>query len=225
VTPSTARAQEIAAFYVRYASRLQRIVSAKVNAPAQTIEDACQNAWAMLLRREDVTLDERGAAWLATVAIREGWRLTRCGEVPATAMRPGMPESPGLAADEPAADEQALARIEHAERVADLRTPKESERRALCLTALGYSYNEISRLSRGVRVNVAVLLGADVGDMSLMERRCCAPEAYQPRPAASHTHSPEPPPPPSKSPTGSFAGPASPRSPACSSSSTAVPSS
>lgn len=83
MTPTTARAQEIAAFYARYASRLQRIVSAKVNAPAQTIEDACQSAWATLLRREDVTLDERGAAWLATVAIREGWRLTRRGEVPA----------------------------------------------------------------------------------------------------------------------------------------------
>ena len=147
MTPTTARAQEIAAFYARYASRLQRIVSAKVNAPAQTIEDACQSAWVTLLRREDVTLDERGAAWLATVAIHEGWRLTRRGEVPAAAMRPGMPESPGLAADEPTADEQALARIEHAKRVADLRTLKESERRALYLKALGYSYNEICDLT------------------------------------------------------------------------------
>ena len=147
MTPTTARAQEIAAFYARHADRLQRIVAAHVNAPAQTIEDACQNAWATLLRREDVTLDERGAAWLATVAIREGWRLTRRGEVPTAAMRPGMPDSLGLAADEPAADEQALARIEHAERVADLRTLKESERRALYLKALGYSYNEICDLT------------------------------------------------------------------------------
>jgi DNA-directed RNA polymerase specialized sigma24 family protein len=145
VTSTTARAQEIAAFYARYASRLQRIVSTKVNAPVQTIEDACQTAWATLLRREDVTLDERGAAWLATVAVHEGWRLTRRGEVPAGAMRSGMPEAGDLL--EPAADEQALARIEHAERVADLRTLKESERRALYLKALGYSYNEICDLT------------------------------------------------------------------------------
>jgi DNA-directed RNA polymerase specialized sigma24 family protein len=147
VTPTTARAQAIAAFYARYASRLQRTVSTKVNAPAQTIEDACQNAWATLLRRDDVTLDERGAAWLTTVAIHEGWRLTRRSEVPAAAMRPGTPESPGLPADEPAADQQALARIEHAERVADLRTLKKSQRRALYLKALGYSYNEIVDLT------------------------------------------------------------------------------
>lgn len=44
MTSTTARAQEIAAFYERYASRLQRIVASKVNAPPQTIEDACQNA-------------------------------------------------------------------------------------------------------------------------------------------------------------------------------------
>jgi DNA-directed RNA polymerase specialized sigma24 family protein len=74
----------------------------------------------------------------------------RRGEVPAGAIRPGMPggrELPELAADEPAADEQALARIEHAERVADLRTLKPRERRALYLKALGYSYNEICDLT------------------------------------------------------------------------------
>ena len=43
MTSTTAQAQEIAAFYARYASRLQCIVSSRVNAPAQTIEDACQN--------------------------------------------------------------------------------------------------------------------------------------------------------------------------------------
>lgn len=135
MTSTTARAQEIAAFYARFASRLQRIVSTKVNAPAQTIEDACQSALATLLRREDVTLDERGAAWLATVAVHEGWRPTRRGEVPAGAMRSGMPKAGEP--PEPAADERALARIEHAERVADLRTLKESERSALYLKALG----------------------------------------------------------------------------------------
>jgi hypothetical protein len=72
VTSTTARAQEIADFYARFASRLQRFVSAKANAPEQTIEDACQSAWAALLRREDVTLDERGTAWLATSRSAKG---------------------------------------------------------------------------------------------------------------------------------------------------------
>ena len=40
-------------------------------------------------------------------------------------------ELPELAADEPPADEQALARIEHAERVADLRTLKPREHHTL----------------------------------------------------------------------------------------------
>jgi DNA-directed RNA polymerase specialized sigma24 family protein len=62
-------------------------------------------------------------------------------------MRPGIPvagELPEPAAAEPAADEQALARIEHAELVADLRTLKPRERRDLYLQALGYRYSEIA---------------------------------------------------------------------------------
>ena len=126
MTSTTARAEQIAAFYARHADRLHRIVARNVNASEQTIEDACQNAWAILLRCDDITLDDRAAAWLATVAIREGWRLTR-GErdVPMGAMLPGVPEPgelPEPEAPESTADAQAIARIEHAERVADLRT-------------------------------------------------------------------------------------------------------
>jgi DNA-directed RNA polymerase specialized sigma24 family protein len=168
VTSSTARAQEIAALYARYASRLQRIVSTKVNAPAQTIEDACQNAWATLLRREDVTLDERGAAWLATAAIHEGWRLTRRGEIPAGAMRSVMREAGDL--PEPAADEQALARIEHAERVAELRTLKTRERRDLYLQALGYGYSEIAKATGSSYTAVNRRLSEGRGRLRALER-------------------------------------------------------
>ena len=151
MTSTTARAEQIAAFYARHADRLHRIVARNVNASEQTIEDACQNAWAILLRRDDITLDDRAAAWLATVAIREGWRLTR-GErdVAMGAMLPGVPEPgelPEPEAPEVTADAQAIARIEHAERVADLRTLKARERRDLYLQALGYSYDEIAALT------------------------------------------------------------------------------
>jgi DNA-directed RNA polymerase specialized sigma24 family protein len=114
VTATSDRAEQLAAFYARHAERLQRTVRAKVrSACAQTIEDACQTAWATLVRRDDITLDERGARWLATVAIHEGWRLTTgSGAVPMGAMRAGaaeegeLPEPPATA---PPADAQALA--------------------------------------------------------------------------------------------------------------------
>ncbi len=61
-TSTSVRAEQIAAFYAHHAVRLQRIVARQVNAPEQTIEDACQNAWTILVRRSDITLDERGAA-------------------------------------------------------------------------------------------------------------------------------------------------------------------
>jgi RNA polymerase sigma factor (sigma-70 family) len=150
VTSTSARAAQIAAFYARHASRLRRIVAAKVNAPAVTIEDACQTAWAALVRRDDVSLDHRGVNWLATVAIHEGWRLVSgTRDVPMGPIRAGLPtegELPEPEAAEPGTDEQAIARIEHAERVAAFREAKlkPREREALVLQALGYSYKEIA---------------------------------------------------------------------------------
>lgn len=146
------RAEQIAAFYAQHADRVRRKVAARVKGTAeQIIEDGCQHAWAMLLRRDDITLDERGAAWLATVAIREGWRLASTArEVPMGAFRDhsyedlemGEPPSP-----DPGCDEQAIERTEHDRRVADLATLKARERRDLYLLALGYSYSEIAELT------------------------------------------------------------------------------
>ena len=151
MNPTTARAEQIAAFYACHADRLQRIVRAKVHAHAATIEDACQNAWAILVRRDDITLDERGVSWLAAVAIHEGWRLeSSTRDVPMGAIRSGVPVEGELAepeAAEPGPAEQALARDEHAQRVADLRNLKARERRELYLQALGYGYDEIAALT------------------------------------------------------------------------------
>ncbi len=148
-TSTSVRAEQIAAFYAYHAVRLQRIVAGQVNAPEQTIEDACQNAWTILLRRSDITLDDRGAAWLTTVAIREGWRLASTArEVPMGSIRAELPERgelPEPASAEPPLSEQALARAEHAGRVGDLRTLKARERRDLYLHALGYRYHEIAK--------------------------------------------------------------------------------
>jgi hypothetical protein len=64
VTITSARADQIAAFYARHADRLRRIVAANAHAPEQTIEDACQSAWAILLRRHDLYATWGSAAWL-----------------------------------------------------------------------------------------------------------------------------------------------------------------
>src|SRR5436309_15719686 len=60
--------------YRRHHRDLQRAVAHVVHAPRELIEDACQTAWAILLR----TQPERYAifAWLRLVAIHEAYRLS-----------------------------------------------------------------------------------------------------------------------------------------------------
>jgi RNA polymerase sigma factor (sigma-70 family) len=151
VTTTNARAEQIAAFYARHADRLRRVVAVNVHAPEQTIEDACQNAWAILLRHPKVTLEHGGFAWLATVASRDAWRLaSRARELPVGAYLPGetepgiLPEPPGDTTD-PA--DRAVAREQHAQRVNDFARLKPREREALYLKALGHSYQEIAALT------------------------------------------------------------------------------
>ena len=151
MTTTNARAEQIAAFYARHADRLRRVVAVNVHAPEQTIEDACQNAWAILLRHPEVTLEHGGFAWLATVASRDAWRLaSRARELPVGAYLPGDPE-PGTVPEPPAdtADpaDRAVAREQHAQRVNDFARLKPREREALYLKALGHSYQEIAALT------------------------------------------------------------------------------
>jgi RNA polymerase sigma factor (sigma-70 family) len=151
VTTTSARAEQIAAFYASDAHRLRRIVAANAHAPEQTIEDACQHAWAALLRHPEVTLDRGGLGWLVTVATREAWRLaSRSRELPVGAYLPGDPE-PGIVPEPPADTtdpaHQAIAREQHAQRVQDLARLKPREREALYLQALGHSYQEVATLT------------------------------------------------------------------------------
>ena len=64
-----------AELYRRHHSALVRAVARVVNAPRELIEDACQNAWTILLRRQP----ERSSifAWLRVVAIHEAFQLCR----------------------------------------------------------------------------------------------------------------------------------------------------
>jgi DNA-directed RNA polymerase specialized sigma24 family protein len=61
---------------VRVVARsLVRVVARSVNASRELIEDACQTAWSILLRRQPDR--ECVFAWLRTVAIHEAYRLSR----------------------------------------------------------------------------------------------------------------------------------------------------
>jgi DNA-directed RNA polymerase specialized sigma24 family protein len=62
--------------YLLHHDRLVRAVARVVNAPAALVEDACQAAWLILLRRQP----DRGPTlfgWLRTVAVHEAYRLSR----------------------------------------------------------------------------------------------------------------------------------------------------
>jgi len=62
-----------AELFGRHHRDLQRAVARAVNAPPELIEDACQNAWAILLRRQPERASVFG--WLYVVASREAFRL------------------------------------------------------------------------------------------------------------------------------------------------------
>jgi len=59
--------------YRRHHRDLQRAVAHAVNAPRELIEDACQNAWTIMLRAQPQRRSIFG--WLYVVATREAFRL------------------------------------------------------------------------------------------------------------------------------------------------------
>src|SRR5512133_825222 len=71
------RTQLISDFYAAQAKRLRAKVANKTGAPAEVVADACQVAWAILLRRPDISLDGRGLSWLTAVAVHEVYRQWR----------------------------------------------------------------------------------------------------------------------------------------------------
>ena len=147
------RTQQISDFYAAHAHRLRAFVGRKTGAPTEAVADACQNAWTILLRRPDISLDARGLAWLSVVAVHEvhhQWR-DRAHNLPMGALSLGTGDpgelSEPVATGDGGVEELAAAHLEHAERVADLAVLKPAERTALYLQALGYRYREIAALT------------------------------------------------------------------------------
>ena len=144
---------EIAHLYRQHHRDLLRAVAAAVRAPRELIEDACQNAWTIMLRSQP----RRATwfAWLRVVAIHEAWQ--QCArsrnERPAGAfISPEASETGAYEYPDPPADtrdipDQVADRIQHVQRLSDLTAIKPHDRRALYLMGLGYRYAEIMELT------------------------------------------------------------------------------
>ena len=130
--------------YRRHHRDLTRAVARVVDATPELIEDACQNAWAILLRHQP----ERGAifAWLRVVAVHEAYRLSaierRDAHLEAIATAVNWEE---VISDRAAID-NALEAREALRVVAEL-PPR--QRDDLTLFVAGYSYREIAELTAG----------------------------------------------------------------------------
>jgi RNA polymerase sigma factor (sigma-70 family) len=130
--------------YRRHHHDLRRAVTHAVNAPPELIEDACQNAWTILLRHQP----ERGAifAWLRVVAVHEAYRLSaierRDAHLEAITTAVNWEE---VISDRAAID-NALEAREALRVVAEL-PPR--QRDDLTLFVAGYSYREIAELTGG----------------------------------------------------------------------------
>jgi DNA-directed RNA polymerase specialized sigma24 family protein len=150
MTATPERTSEVEAFYRAHRGTLERKVSSRVSGASRAlIEDACQQAWTILLLRPDIILDYRGLAWTALVATREAWRTTNPGEVPAGAY--GLPDDHGIVPElgpdpSPDVEESIIDRERHRARVRLLAELKPVERQALALKALG-SYTEIGEIT------------------------------------------------------------------------------
>jgi RNA polymerase sigma factor (sigma-70 family) len=156
--PTTAPNGDAADLYRRHHRDLERAVARAVNAPRELIEDACQTAWAILLRSQP----ERYAifAWLRVVAVHEAYRLS------AAERREARLEH--LAGDdgdwhENIADERCLdVALEAREALRALASLPDRQRDDLALLIGGYSYREIAELTGGrtyTNVNKALTKG------------------------------------------------------------------
>jgi DNA-directed RNA polymerase specialized sigma24 family protein len=134
-----------AELYRRHRHDLHRAVAHAVNAPRELIEDACQTAWAILLR----TQPDRHAifAWLRVVAIHEAYRLSAIERRETRlASRPADYRDVEDRVADPHTVDDALEALEALRALAAL-PPR--QRTDLTLKLAGYSYEEIRDITGG----------------------------------------------------------------------------
>jgi RNA polymerase sigma factor (sigma-70 family) len=135
--------------YRRHHRDLQHAVAHAVTAPRELIEDACQNAWAIMLRAQP---DRRSIfGWLYVVATREAFRLCQRDRrhLHLEAMPPGTWDA--VTADPTSIDDTLEAR----EALEILASLPDRQRTDLTLLVAGFSYLEIAeRTGRRTYTNV-----------------------------------------------------------------------
>ena len=146
------RRQAIAAFYAAQHSRVEASVRYRARrADHAIVADACAIAWLALVRRADITLDDRGAAWLKLTATHAAWHLMDRGPEILAGLFLTNPDHPDELAEPATLDGDPVATaINHEtqrERVQQFATLKPRERRDLFLLAAGYKYREIAELT------------------------------------------------------------------------------
>jgi RNA polymerase sigma factor (sigma-70 family) len=135
-----------AELYLRHHRDLVRSVARSVNASRELIEDACQTAWLILLRRQPDR--DRAFGWLRTVAIHEAYRLSGVERRDARLDAPVSPDATILGHErvaDPRAclDRQLEARVALA-RVAELSA---RQRELFALQIAGLSYAETATVT------------------------------------------------------------------------------
>jgi DNA-directed RNA polymerase specialized sigma24 family protein len=122
--------------YRRHHRELHRAVASAVSAPRELIEDACQAAWAALLRSQPERYVIFG--WLRTVAIHEAYRLSAIERRDARLERLARDEGDWqeITADPRSLDDALEAR----EALRILASLPERQRQDLTLLVAGFSY-------------------------------------------------------------------------------------
>lgn len=124
--------------YAEHAIKLRRFVGGRVTTSDANLDDACGFAWMQLVE----VRPSRGASifsWLATVAIREAWRLHRLERRDARDGDEVILDEMESPAASTAADRIALGQVAEV-----LRTIHPRKRRMLLLHAAGFTCDEIA---------------------------------------------------------------------------------
>jgi RNA polymerase sigma factor (sigma-70 family) len=142
--------------YARHHRRLRRIVAGRLRLSSDLVEEACQQAWLVLLRRQP----DRGPtlfAWLVTVAVHEGYRVSavhrRDASLDACATDADG-RSTAAVADCLAAREVVDESLEARRALRALAGLPERQRRYAMLRVAGLSYAEIAELEGVTYTNV-----------------------------------------------------------------------
>ncbi|MGZ6572354.1 MAG: RNA polymerase sigma factor [Solirubrobacteraceae bacterium] len=150
-TPPRKPPRDADALYRTHHRELHHAVAQVVRGPHELIEDACQTAWATLLRAEPN--QDTVFAWLRVVAIHEAYRLSAIDRRDARLERLGRENCDW---QEVIADPRSLDdAIEALEALRALASLPEHRRTDLALNVAGYSHEEIRAHTPGrTRTNV-----------------------------------------------------------------------